>query len=100
SSLRDLPSFPTRRSSDLVRIRVCQAWHKSTEVSEGKSIGLRIRIIQLIRREGHITSLVPGGKQFSECQESAVLKGCERFVENKRSEEHTSELQSRENLVC
>src|SRR5207302_10146662 len=57
-----LPSFPTRRSSDLGEV-----------------------VIRFIDRHGHTL-----------LQERLVVSG----PPGVRSEEHTSELQSRENLVC
>src|SRR5690606_41824656 len=89
---RDLPPFPTRRSSDLqdevgigdpvqvgqpgVRQRVAQELPADTP----QGVALAHHIPQLIGRPA-------GGR--------AVWA-----VAHRRSEEHTSELQSRENLVC
>src|SRR5207302_11415347 len=70
---RHLHSFPTRRSSDLG--------------------GLEVQLVRTIPE--HVYDGLPNG-EFS-ILESYVraLRGAQR-----RSEEHTSELQSRENLVC
>src|SRR5207302_11097900 len=70
-ALRDLHSFPTRRSSDLFR-------------------GCLDAIGELVAKVG---------------AERVIVKetGCgigPADLRNQRSEEHTSELQSRENLVC
>src|SRR5690606_41829592 len=68
----DLHSFPTRRSSDL-KIKSEAAvfgFHSRFVFSAGTKIGFRFRTTPIV--------------------------GCEI----PRSEEHTSELQSRENLVC
>src|SRR5690606_41495674 len=78
-----LPSFPTRRSSDLP----CPD-----------------ALLQLVDGAG----LVTGGLVVADHLEAAVLpRDVERHATNVRrradtgrSEEHTSELQSRENLVC
>src|SRR5690606_41691914 len=86
STRRDLPSFPTRRSSDLCifyasMFTIHELWRRPWVVWCGASLsiflscdgtGLRKNIV-------HILSLV---RSLS------------------RSEEHTSELQSREKLVC
>src|SRR5690606_41846686 len=66
-----LHSFPTRRSSDLKLI---------STVSAAAKLRLPIREV--------ITSSSPLSSQLRP------------FVTTSRSEEHTSELQSRENLVC
>src|SRR5690606_39853266 len=78
---RDLHSFPTRRSSDLLLIVPGQS------------------AINDIGRAGEIAGVL-------RCQEGRktryvfwLAKSTERDLAD-RSEEHTSELQSRENLVC
>src|SRR5690606_40724776 len=88
---RALPSFPTRRSSDL-----CSCRRSST----------RLRL--LCRRYGQMpiaahwmrprwpTSTVPCTNSGA-TSDAASVSHRKRW---KRSEEHTSELQSRENLVC
>src|SRR5437870_7486998 len=75
--LRNLHSFPTRRSSDLGR-------------AKGKST----------RGTGHggRDGKVPGGTwRRRECRRAVRL---DRTARGRRSEEHTSELQSRGHLVC
>src|SRR5690606_40822314 len=88
---RGLPSFPTRRSSDLKRLlgpRGC--------AEPGAFLAS-----QVLHRLCH----TPGGSQMAQGPrpEHGPLTGV-RVVElagiGPRSEEHTSELQSRENLVC
>src|SRR5690606_40694051 len=92
-------SFPTRRSSDLKGIWALK--DVSFEVTEGEALGFignngagkstLLRIISritapttgIIRGRGRVVSLLEIGAGF-----------------HGRSEEHTSELQSRENLVC
>src|SRR5690606_40128225 len=79
---RALHSFPTRRSSDLV--------HRLDEA------GMRLRV--LVGRLG-LHQLVGEGVDVEMALAGAVdaIGPVEAGV---RSEEHTSELQSRENLVC
>src|SRR5690606_41417839 len=92
--LPDLPSFPTRRSSDLsdkkhVRIREQLPHHLLADV--------------LLR--GHARHHDTCGRRNNErgnlCNQ-AIANGQQRIdlCRLTRSEEHTSELQSRENLVC
>src|SRR5947209_14949323 len=67
---RYLPSFPTRRSSDL-----------RLEVLQERGVGAR--------------RARPGGRRRREEGDGAL-----RHAQRERSEEHTSELQSRQYLVC
>src|SRR5690606_41864541 len=76
---RDLHSFPTRRSSDLAG-------------RAGAAGGRRTRLVDrqaLRQRRDEPGRAVAGG-----------ARGAGDRDEPPRSEEHTSELQSRENLVC
>src|SRR5690606_41844394 len=81
---RDLHSFPTRRSSDLQRrhLRPGQAVRRRSIAGEGVAIGggLRQRLVSV--RKIQLTPQASKDRLW------------------RRSEEHTSELQSRENLVC
>src|SRR5690606_40097105 len=83
-----LPSFPTRRSSDL-QLRLLEG--------DGALAGLRNVIEHLVVERG-------GRGGGAECQEHLLPAGADRHQVERllvdRSEEHTSELQSRENLVC
>src|SRR5690606_41334158 len=91
---RDLPSFPTRRSSDL--------GEDGLSVT-GAQINANGRLIITLSDSSTIDAGVakgdPGGgidsrPRFSR---SKIFRPPPRTG---RSEEHTSELQSRENLVC
>src|SRR5690606_42156845 len=74
---RDPHSFPTRRSSDLVEFFYLRPRDIALYVGEGTlDVGITGRDL-----------LLDSGAQADE-------------VRGLRSEEHTSELQSRENLVC
>src|SRR5690606_40833839 len=73
---RDLHSFPTRRSSDLLRAQPGNVPVLDQTTSAGAA-----------ERPVHEHGAEPGG-----CLAAIVVLH--------RSEEHTSELQSRENLVC
>src|SRR5690606_41437473 len=78
---RNSPSFPTRRSSDLVVRGECS---RGPVLKIPPEFNHDLLILQDNRRGFARTFRPPG-----EHQRSA-----------RRSEEHTSELQSRENLVC
>src|SRR5690606_42099525 len=96
--LRDLYAFPTRRSSDLEAQRVTGApWliavlraSASSLASSTSTASLRASRCQL-RRSGEL-SISATPSTASTIRSSNKLKP--------RSEEHTSELQSREKLVC
>src|SRR5690606_42125270 len=80
-------SFPTRRSSDLeiMRANVCQSPSLNNVPSPRASI------------QTSTTSAIGASTRVSTVMlSSAPMTGPSSF----RSEEHTSELQSRENLVC
>src|SRR5207302_10990476 len=83
-SLPYLYSFPTRRSSDLVdfQIPLCanneMEYLFPTKILTKKQLPNSISIIPLLKSN----------------------LGVDFWLESLRSEEHTSELQSRENLVC
>src|SRR5207302_6242318 len=92
ASLRYLPPFPTRRSSDLCgrerrgggvhlwcRHGRCEGRHSETTRRGAYRFGSAVRRRRRVYDE-------PGDRGAVRC--------------HARSEEHTSELQSRENLVC
>src|SRR5690606_40452528 len=92
-----LPSLPTRRSSDLVAYRrralpVVWTWMRS---KKGHSSGRKQQaLLAYVHRlmPAHVPVVVTGDSEFTPLQALLEQWG--------RSEEHTSELQSRENLVC
>src|SRR5262249_60643935 len=87
---RDLPSFPTRRSSDLCRVALRQ--HIA-----GADIGMTgERQLRLRREDAHPGVMLRIVRRQHEGGLGQVELGCQRL----RSEEHTSELQSLTNLVC
>src|SRR5690606_42097916 len=87
--LGDLRSFPTRRSSDLVR-------------RHGQNpFGLRRKRCIVMCSAGFATGL--RGPPCARRRPSRPVRGSAIWRRRRwwnRSEEHTSELQSRENLVC
>src|SRR5690606_41960165 len=82
---RDLPSFPTRRSSDL-GLRLT-SWRYARQFPR-PSDDVRSRIPWPPQGRGWWTKYPPISALAQPVRHPA------------RSEEHTSELQSRENLVC
>src|SRR5690606_41827022 len=95
-ALRDLPSFPTRRSSDLT----LQVVGQDTVVLKAyRYAGLGFRASEqwtnknskIITSEGNDRKTADGSLARWVIAEGDL---------DGRSEEHTSELQSRENLVC
>src|SRR5206468_11469400 len=96
----DLHSFPTRRSSDLNR-RTGNI-NSGTE-RYGRQVDVKRRVIYALHTQ--TVYAMKGGRELA--QES-VLRAAEtlfhplryKIVEALRSEEHTSELQSRSDLVC
>src|SRR5690606_42027699 len=98
--LLDPRSFPTRRSSDLAaaggrRPKVRAQAVEKTFVPRGASPVQALGGVDLVVREGEFISIVgPSG-----CGKSTLLRMVANLDRPSRSEEHTSELQSRENLV-
>src|SRR5690606_41082780 len=89
ASPADLHSFPTRRSSDLPRLKPCA--RASMVVIPLGLIPLPFRLAPPMNEESPLARSLPPAIHWM--PNSAALSVL-------RSEEHTSELQSRENLVC
>src|SRR5690606_39384881 len=90
--------FPTRRSSDLIprRVEALQADETAAE--------LHVRVVRVLepaieRPLGRVRALLPPVQRRMSVREAKVDLAVGRELRC-RSEEHTSELQSRENLVC
>src|SRR5207249_11075741 len=93
ASPRALPPFPTRRSSDLSAMaveRVLFQTNARTAMSVGQASGLALVIAA---RAGVPVAL------YSPNEVKLAVTGDGR-ADKARSEEHTSELQSRFDLVC
>src|SRR5690606_41819370 len=89
--VRDLLSFPTRRSSDLAVTGHCfDLLIRRSSLCHASRSSLSMTMCGAMWKSGFIT--------FS--TELAAYSFVWIFVSPLRSEEHTSELQSRENLVC
>src|SRR3712207_7493257 len=85
---RDLPSFPTRHSPDLELARRVRALARRARVHRARALQLRGRRLPRERAED-----VPP-RRAKQRLEPPLGQRVER------SEEHTSELQSRQYLVC
>src|SRR5690606_42054755 len=81
---RDLHSFPTRRSSDL--------YERGTIVPIGSTTDWPVYADETIT--GQRIAMGAGAQGYS------LFVDADALIAAYRSEEHTSELQSRENLVC
>src|SRR5690606_41311505 len=95
-----LPPFPPRRSSDLSRISpVGSPTTGSTSMTTGKArmaIGLATAMAAALA----MLPAAPATAQRAEAGAPAAGAAPDPAWILARSEEHTSELQSRENLVC
>src|SRR5690606_42020707 len=88
---RDLRSFPTRRSSDLSRtLEICEPMWKCSSLSASPMPASRSDFHRSSSCRGLRPNLALSPPEFCHLPAPSVA----------RSEEHTSELQSRENLVC
>src|SRR5690606_40542340 len=85
---RDLHSFPTRRSSDLF---ANFGLRRNSSAEPFRNETIAETVVKHLKRAFYITLMF--GILIS-CSENKTIS------EIQRSEEHTSELQSRENLVC
>src|SRR5207302_4624919 len=97
---RDLHSFPTRRSSDLNGADLLQLIGLDGGVDEN---GHRLLLLLGFSLSRGLTQARrrTGAARFGVRQSYAAIVSCSHERSQRlRSEEHTSELQSRENLVC
>src|SRR5690606_41886689 len=94
----DLHSFPTRRSSDLARPEMRRELRRAGSRFVSSSISVR-RVSRLpCRRRATVEHARNRLGRLGRSLDIAEL--ARSFRAAPRSEEHTSELQSRENLVC
>src|SRR5207247_8015561 len=97
-TLTELHTFPTRRSSDL-HTSIAQA-QKKLEMKEGFDVALEMSGNASALRD-MLHNMAHGGRIAMlgiPSQEIAI--DWREVIFNMRSEEHTSELQSRVDLVC
>src|SRR5690606_40664759 len=95
----DLHSFPTRRSSDLIDFQR----PASRQLGNGGHGEVRkIQYSPVVDDNGKVCSGYMIGKKNCEAVQDGyhVIISGHSTTRQGRSEEHTSELQSRENLVC
>src|SRR5690606_40771641 len=84
-----VPSFPTRRSSDLATNDV--VWMPTIDATLRMSMVYKINLTILVTKSRNDKSTLRRSNRLR------ITRNINRI---NRSEEHTSELQSRENLVC
>src|SRR5207302_3834186 len=89
---RHLHSFPTRRSSDLVGVGVVLRAERALVVGVEAAVWRAVAPVDIDVPRSVVRARVGEGAE--------VEHGRGTLVRGLRSEEHTSELQSRENLVC
>src|SRR5207248_9479519 len=89
---RDLPSFPTRRSSDLLTQLIQEALRASTDVRGAEARLTSTRASRRLAAFDLAPTITAIGSATRQRQSIAQIPG--------RSEEHTSELQSPYDLVC
>src|SRR5204863_9893425 len=96
----NLHSFPTRRSSDLETgvhsKNITQAENKIKELTS--LLSNEPELAQSLRT--YLISLFSSYDALTLYTDAGILPGHGFFSEANRSEEHTSELQSRRDLVC
>src|SRR5688572_30965087 len=93
--MRLLPSFPTRRSSDLAKIRLSYATVRAPfegvisarETQVGARVGNGTKLFSMVKLDDLVARVFLPGRYLPV------------VAENQRSEEHTSELQSQSNLL-
>src|SRR5206468_10451655 len=89
-SHRDLPSFPTRRSSDLAMVTGTRSLNGESETP----------IDAVLAAIAAVNSLPPADAIVEHIALDGDVEEGGGLVVRIRSEEHTSELQSRSELVC
>src|SRR5690606_40682326 len=97
--VRDHDTFPTRRSSDLL---ACDLRVAAEDATIGPS-GLKRGAIPGGEQTQRLIRLIGLSRALEVLLLSRYIDGVEAHrlgIVHRRSEEHTSELQSRENLVC
>src|SRR5690606_39338517 len=98
--LQDLHSFPTRRSSDLAMMNYPETMSNMVRVGI-MQYGYWSNKETLIRYSDQVTedSILDTSKALSRLLEwKTTVMSVKKVEKGERSEEHTSELQSRENL--
>src|SRR5207302_9962919 len=95
--LFDLHSFPTRRSSDLIGRQSMRSWFSDSLIAVAVLIG--VLLLAAISVAGQATTYRAPRTGDGKPNLNGIWQAL-NTADWDRSEEHTSELQSRENLVC
>src|SRR5690606_39349348 len=92
--------FPTRRSSDLDRGGAVRVGERAAESAVPVSLagGAGVGVLLLVHEALHALCAPGAWARARDCAGGRISRR-DGHVEPARSEEHTSELQSRENLV-
>src|SRR5206468_12210101 len=93
---RDLHSFPTRRSSDLLHPEAARPCRRYVSI---RCVKLISDSLSFSRTAGILCFLPKARRKARECTGAHSIPWTPA-VFSVRSEEHTSELQSRSDLVC
>src|SRR5207253_7994799 len=96
---RHLHPFPTRRSSDLPTLADLAAADEQEVLRLWEGLGYYRRARDL-HAAAKLLMQRHQGRIPADAEALAALPGLGRYTRNARSEEHTSELQSRGHLVC
>src|SRR5690606_39542128 len=100
SSSTSLLCVPTRRSSALVDVDVSARESQRVSCSAGGNLDLAVRDLAHVERIFAMRDQFDGVDLGDIERSFATLAEMHAQCMAHRSEEHTSELQSRENLVC
>src|SRR5690606_41576169 len=92
---RDLHAFPTRRSSDIFALGGQPRARDRERVDLDPRAGLALR-----RTRAVLERIADGAPRRGIDRRLEAVRARRARAVRDRSEEHTSELQSRENLVC
>src|SRR5690606_39473459 len=99
-NLVDLYSFPTRRSSDLVALEVGDSVMLSVSGVSANGEPVSVSGVTFTSLDTQIATVDQRGMVYGVAAGMARIEVKAGALRDTRSEEHTSELQSRENLVC
>src|SRR5690606_40205207 len=94
-----LHAFPTRRSSDLYEGDYARLQQDLNSMADKIADVVR-RISEATEQQNSTAAEISSGSQDLAQRTESQAASIEETAASMRSEEHTSELQSRENLVC
>src|SRR5205823_10387309 len=98
--LRSLPSFPTRRSSDLLLLGSEPTWLADRPFTSAAPIARRCRACLTCSAPSCEPGMTLNCLSWGRAERATPPRACCAGAAPVRSEEHTSELQSLAYLVC